>query len=230
MRSGASALGRPFLVLPIPKLPHACARSRRGPSNVLGAAQADRLSRHDVEVNDILPGLCLSPAIRVTGTLDAGSLLVALATLALALITWRLARTTKESVGQATLSAEAARESVDAERASVEAMQMPYVIAIPVPYDELIAQHGEDYRDVEAAKVPREIHVMGTALEGLSLRMRLANIGAGPAITDGLSLVLNRLGDLLELDATQVPIAAGGWRDVDLPLSGQQQLPLRTAA
>lgn len=97
-------------------------RSRRGPSNVLGAAQADRLSRHDVEVNDLLPGLCLSPAIRVTGTLDAGSLLVALATLALALITWRLARTTKESVGQATLSAEAARESVDAERASVEAI------------------------------------------------------------------------------------------------------------
>lgn len=189
MRSGASALGRPFLVLRYRSYLMPVPRSRRGPSNVLGAAQADKLSRHDVEMNDLLPGLCLSPAIRVTGTLDPGHCSLLSQPLALALITWRLARTTKESVGQATLSAEAARESVDAERASVEAMQMPYVIAIPIPYDELIAQHGEDYRDVEAAKVPREIHVMGTALEGLSLRMRLANFGAGPAITDGLSLV-----------------------------------------
>jgi hypothetical protein len=163
-------------------------------------------------------------AIEVTGKLDAGELLVGLATLALAIFTWRLAKTTKTSVEQATLSAEAARDSADAERATVEAMQMPYVIAVPIPYDDLITHHGDDYREVTRPEVPREIHVMGTPVEGLWIRLRLENIGAGPAITDGLSLVLDGRGDVLDDDETQVPIRAGSWRDTDVSL-GQTEPP-----
>ncbi len=101
---------------------------------------------------------------------------------------------------------------------------MPYLIAVPIPYDDLIARHGEDYEDVSRPDVPLDIHVLGRTVEGLRLRMRLENIGAGPGITDGLSLVLESRGEVFDEDETQVPIAAGRSRDIDIWL-GQREAP-----
>ena len=59
----------------------------------------------------------LPVALEVSDNMDFGELIVGFGTLALAGVTWRLARTTGRSV--------------EAERASVEAMAMPYIISVP---------------------------------------------------------------------------------------------------
>jgi hypothetical protein len=136
---------------------------------------------------------------------NAGELLVGLGTLALAGFTWRLASTTSASVA-------AARDSADAERASVDAMHMPFVIAVPTPADALIDKHAQEYADVKRADVPTQIHRVE---DGSVLRLRLWNIGVGPAIVTGLRL--HYQGDeFLDDSSPDVPIAANQPHDAEV--------------
>jgi hypothetical protein len=104
-------------------------------------------------------------ALTITGSIDAGTLLVALATLVLAAVTWRLAHSTAESV-------RAAQSSAEAERLSIEAMAMPYVVIQPQERD-------KDILGLEGGSAEAPI---------LSLHVRLLNIGSGPAIVSEVRL------------------------------------------
>lgn len=167
----------------------------------------------DVRQKDDVPG-AWSPSIRhillsssifavididVSGGIPLGELLVALATLALACVTVKLASSTKQSV-------QAAEENM-------EAMAMPYVVAVPVPAHDIKRDgYGAD-------GPPNGIHRFppGGGSHRDKVRARLLNVGSGPAIVRGVRLHWEDeefLGVLLG----DLPIAAKGHIEVSLPI------------
>lgn len=124
-------------------------------------------------------------AVHLSGNINLGELIVGVGTLALAGITWRLARTTGQSVA-------ATQESAEAERASVEAMAMPYIIATP---------EDDSPRDEIYRVQPRDGG-------GGTLRLCLWNFGSGPGIVTNLRLVCRDEQLLVDLPRG-IPLAAG---------------------
>jgi hypothetical protein len=137
--------------------------------------------------------LLIALDIDISGRIDGGTLLVAVATLVLAAVTVRLASSTAESV-------RAAQASADAERLSIEAMAMPYVVIVPQGHDSHIL--GLESGSPDGLK--------------LSLHVRLLNIGSGPAIVSEVRLD----GDEAFVNFTpeQLPLAAGDGKNLALSL------------
>lgn len=117
---------------------------------------------------------------------NLGEAIVGLGTLALAWFTWRLARQTKREV-------DASTESIGLTRQSIEAQDMPYVIAVAIPEgvgERRFWMRWRKRRDVER----------------VYLRLRLWNIGRGPAIVRDIKLLFPAEEDLLYARQGEVPL------------------------
>jgi hypothetical protein len=150
--------------------------------------------------------------IHLTGEINTGELLVALGTILLAGVTWRLSRRTAASV-------DVARQSAEAERASVDAMHMPFVIAVPTPIGDLATLHEAEFRDVPFADIPAAIHCKAKSTSYSVLRLRLWNIGVGPAIVKGLRLTDGDGTEYLDDTSPDEPCAAGQAYDPEIEIS-----------
>lgn len=129
----------------------------------------------------------------LTGNIDLGTLSVALATLVLAFLTWRLARATAASV-------RVAQSSVDAERLGLEVSAMPFVVVAP---------------RTEGGKIaPRR--AVDQSDPHLQIQLRLLNIGSGPAIVEEIRLDSTQA--WVQYVPNQIPLAAGATTDVSLNL------------
>ncbi|HTZ85778.1 MAG TPA: hypothetical protein VMB05_03840 [Solirubrobacteraceae bacterium] len=130
--------------------------------------------------------------LHLTGSIDAGTLLVAAATFVLAFLTWRLARATAASV-------QAAQSSADAERLSIEAMAMPFIVVVP------------QQRDLRITAVE-----LGGRQPELQLDIRLLNIGSGPGIVEEVRL--DSTDAWVKFESNQIPLAAGAEQNAYLLL------------
>jgi len=111
------------------------------------------------------------------------------------------------------------RESARAAQQAVEQAEEPYVIGVPSPPEVLgIARAGEI--------PPMSIHRWRERQSGGGtrdlLRLRLWNIGSGPAIVHEVRLTSHEHRELREIVLAagleaHVPIAAGQWADVSVP-------------
>lgn len=104
--------------------------------------------------------------ITISGDVPLGDLIVGVGTLALAIVTWFLARRTGEEV-------ELTRENVELTRESIEAVDRPFVVAAPERFEltPMFTRGEEEPSNVEWA-----------------LFADLTNLGRGPAIFDGVVL------------------------------------------
>lgn len=128
---------------------------------------------------------------------SVGSFVAAAATTGVALVTRKLAGATKES-------AQAARDAV-------EAMEEPFVIAVPTPFRDLA-------RDVDEPQPPEQIHIATRRGIGPLVRLRLWNIGTGPAIVERVTLAPDRGENCLDdLPGGSRPVGAGQWADLQIP-------------
>jgi hypothetical protein len=149
--------------------------------------------------------------VHLTGEINTGELLVALGTVLLAGVTWRLSRRTAASV-------DVARQSAEAERASVDAMHMPFVIAVPTPAGDLATLHAAEFRDVPLADIPTQLHRKAKSTSYSVLRLRLWNIGVGPAIVKGLRLTDGHGTEYLDDSSPDQPCAAGQAYDPEIDI------------
>ena len=174
-------------------------------------------------------------ALTVENTTSVGDLIVGAGTLLLAWFTWRLARATRKSIrageeaalaasdsaeathraaDAALLSVEVEREGVaaaraaaDAARAQVEAISIPFVVPVPDP-------HHQSEAARESLKEVLPIHRARLG-GGTYIRLRLLNIGSGPAVVTAVQF--RESVDLLIPLGRAYPLAAtDGSEDVDL--------------
>jgi hypothetical protein len=150
--------------------------------------------------------------IHLTGEINTGELLVALGTVLLAGVTWRLSRRTAASV-------DVARQTAEAERASVDAMHMPFVIAVPTPITDLAALHEAEFREVPLVDIPSVIHRKAKSTSYWVLGLRLWNLGVGPAIVKGLRLTDGDGTEYLDDTSPDQPCAAGQSYDPEIEIS-----------
>lgn len=147
-----------------------------------------------------VPGLLIAPALTISYSMTAGEFFVALGTLLLALFTVWLGWQT--------------RASARAARAAVEAYEEPFVIGVSPPLELVVLVGTRKETQLQRPEIHR---AMGD--EGIVVRLRLWNIGSGPAIVE--QVVLERAGEPGYVDglAHFVPIGAGQAADVELPSS-----------
>lgn len=142
-------------------------------------------------------------AIVVTHSLTLGDVVVGAGTLALAVFTAWLGFSTRAS-------AKAAGEAV-------EASEEPFVIATPTPPD----SRAMILRDHELPQVgtppPYGIHRALDGAGGCFVRLRLWNVGQGPAIVTGVQLRPVDGKDLLGNLDRHYPVAAGDAADIEIP-------------
>jgi hypothetical protein len=147
----------------------------------------------------------------IRGQVTAGDVIVGGGTLILALVTVWLGFQTRDSAKAAQASAAAAFQSIEIERAGVEAMTTSaeaaraQVDAIDVPFVLPIPDPQWD---------GRPIHRWRLSNGQTYVRLRLLNIGSGPAVVGGAQFTAPENVELLEPMA-QVPIAP----DVSEPVS-----------
>jgi hypothetical protein len=166
------------------------------------------------------------------GYITFGDAVVGVGTLGLALFTWRLAGATKKSIKAGEKSAGAAEKSaassdaavkaaienieidkqgVDAMKAQVEAMSVPYVVPIRDP--NYVTEPSGD-------KLPMWRPIHRALVDGRRVvRLRLLNIGSGPAIVTGVQFTAVKTGvDLLAAHGRAYPLAGSeAAEDVELP-------------
>lgn len=164
-------------------------------------------------------------ALIVSWHLNAGDLLVGFGTLALAWFTWRLARTTADSATTSERTATAAERSAEAALRSLDAIGMPFVIAVPTPYEAILL--GDHELPQWGVAPPACIHRASRG-GGWFVRMRLMNIGSGPAVVIGVGLSRADDADFLDRIAEHVPIAPGQTSDIEVSSSAWPSTP-RTA-
>lgn len=144
--------------------------------------------------------------LQISGHLTLGDLIVGLGTLALAAFTYWLGRET--------------RLSANAARAAVEAAEEPFVIATPSEA-ELVLRPNREPRLAALGQLPpgaieRELDERGSA----HVRMRLWNIGHGPAIVDSVAIFESRRArGYVEPSEVSWPLGAGQAVDIELASS-----------
>jgi hypothetical protein len=149
---------------------------------------------------------------------SVGTFVAALATTGLALLTRRVAAGTKDVAsetrdlaGETRKLAAATETSARAARDAVEAMEEPFVIAVPM-VPTAISLRGHE------SQPPPGIHRALGGPEGPFVRMRLWNIGSGPAIVEHVILKRSEQADCLgPLPGGFRPIGAGQAADLEIP-------------
>lgn len=131
--------------------------------------------------------------IHFVGDLTLGDALVAGGTLALAGVTFWLAWQTRREVALST-------DSIDLSRQGLEAQDMPFVIAVRAPRENTVGTYMTWGMDEH---------------EATHLRLRLWNIGRGPAIVRDVRVELE--GDVLEPLPREIPIGAKEVADLEIP-------------
>lgn len=145
-----------------------------------------------------------------------GSFAAALATVVLAVITRGIANktndvavVTRDLAGETKRLAVATEQSAQAAQAAVEAVDEPFVIAVPSPlvvFDVLEEDHVDGIHRGLAQPV------------GPIVRLRLWNIGMGPAIVERVTLSRPGEGDCLgDLPGGFRPVRAGQAADMEIP-------------
>lgn len=125
--------------------------------------------------------------IEISGEVQLGDLIVGVGTAALAIFTYKLARSTRESVNNSDAQLEAVRDHVAATTQLADAQDRPYIVPMP-PYQKV----GEIMRTG-----PPE-PIFGPSPMGFRpyenrwvFAVRLWNIGSGAAIVESMSLDLD---------------------------------------
>lgn len=130
-----------------------------------------------------------------------GDLVVGLGTIALAAFTATLARATSESV---VLN----RQDLALTRQGLEAADMPFVIAMQVP------------EKATQGMTPGIFHLRpGREADVLTIRLRLQNLGKGPAIVSAVELAYGHDSGLMWGLASDIPIPADQCSDIEMALS-----------
>lgn len=140
-------------------------------------------------------------------TLSLGDAIVGVGTLGLAAVTFWLAWQSRREV-------EVSTESIDLTRRGIEIQDMPFLIAIPSP---------EQIRNLDATTNPNYMWWGWEPAEDInSLRLRLWNIGKGPAIARDIRLQADGAELLHERSAFagELVIGPGDTRDLNLLLEG----------
>jgi len=153
---------------------------------------------------------------------SVGTFVAAVATMGVALLTRSVAKRTKdvagetkELAGETRKLAVATEASARAARDAVEAMEEPFVIAVPSPATVIAL------RDHEAGPPPPAIHRAMGPPEGSFVRIRLWNIGTGPAIVAEVSLKRAEGAECRgALPGGFRPVGAGQWADMEIPSPG----------
>jgi hypothetical protein len=138
--------------------------------------------------------------IALTNSLTFGDLIVGAGTLALACFTAWLGFET--------------RASAKAAQAAVEASEEPFVIASPTP-DWALMRLLPHELPAQGQGPPLEIHRAGGDTEDSFLRLRLWNIGSGPAIVQQVRLSRDR--EFLAGLPRFQPVGAGQVADIEIP-------------
>lgn len=143
-------------------------------------------------------------AIVVKSSLTLGDLIVGCGTLALAVFTAWLGLSTRASARAAT--------------EAVEASEEPFVIATPMPLSSPAMMLREHELPQVGTAPPYGIHRAHDAARGeCFVRLRLWNIGQGPAIVIGVQLRPVDGDDLLGGLDQHYPVEAGAAADVEIP-------------
>jgi hypothetical protein len=146
----------------------------------------------------------LTLGLALTNSLTVGDLIVGVGTLALACFTAWLGFET--------------RASANAAQEAVEASEEPFVIATSTPRleDMLLREHELPQL---GSPPPIAIH-RATGSEESFVRLRLWNIGDGPAIATAVRLKSSDNSDLLGPLYQHYPVSAGGVMDIEIPSPG----------
>lgn len=142
-------------------------------------------------------------AIVVKDSMTLGEAFVGFGTLMLAAFTAWLGFSTRTS-------AKAAREAV-------EAAEEPFVIATPTPLDGTVMRLREHEVPQVGTLPPDGIHRALDGAGGSFVRLRLWNVGQGPAIVTGVQLRPGDGNDALGGFDRHYPIAAGAVADIEIP-------------
>jgi hypothetical protein len=162
-------------------------------------------------------GLMLCVADASTTWIAVGSIgtfIAALATLGVALLTRSVATGTRDVADETKELAVETRKLAAATEAAVETTEEPFVIAVPSPPEAI------RLGDHESGPLPSAIH-RGLGSEGPFVRLRLWNIGTGPAIVEVVSLRRPEQGECIgSLPGGFRPVGAGQWADMEIRSSG----------
>jgi hypothetical protein len=156
-------------------------------------------------------------------SLTLGDLIVGAGTLALAGFTAWLGFSTRAS-------AISTRASAAATQAAVEASEEPFVIATPIDELKAMPKLTIDENPLEEGTCPPfQIHRVVQGKDSF-VRLKLWNIGHGPAIATAVKLMNRDWTDLLGELHQNYALPAGGFADIDIPsptwvtLTGQGEL------
>jgi hypothetical protein len=155
----------------------------------------------------------MMPIAWLTLKMTIGELAVAVGTGLLAAFTCWLGFETRAS-------AKAAQESAKAAEEAVEASEEPFVIATPTSDRKLMTPRTHELVQ-DGDPPPLAIHrALGNGSEGSFVRLRLWNIGQGPAIVTGVQLQGPDGGDCLGNPHQHYALGAGGVADIEIPSPG----------
>jgi hypothetical protein len=150
-------------------------------------------------------------AIELNDSLSFGELIVGFGTLSLACFTAWLGFETRASAKASQASAKAAEEAV-------EASEEPFVIATPTPVDPGLMKFRPHEKPDQGQGPPQAIHrSFGSGGAGSFVRLRLWNIGQGPAIVTAVQIRTNDGADLLGDLHQHYAVGAGGPADIEIP-------------